>query len=433
MVGPRGGRRRGSVIDAATPAHRVRAVDAYRALAILAVVVGHWLVAVPMVGADGAITGQNVVGRLTAGPALTWVFQVMPLVFAVGGYAAAVSLRRSPARPADWVAARLHRLLTPVAGLAGCWLAVVAVAHVVGVGGGTVAFAASVATVPLWFLAAYVVLTALAPWQVAVARRHPVAWPTVLVGAAVAGDVGRIALGVGWVASLNFVAVYALHQEMGIRWAEGRLPRRRTCVAWAGAALGAAALLVAVGPWPTSMIGVPGDALANNAPPSMPLLLVGCAHVLLAVAAAPWVERLAHRPLVWATVAVVNMRAMTVLCWHFTALAVGAAVLVPLGARPGADLDSVGWWLVRLPWIAVLAVVLVGLVRLAGRWEERRPVRTGVPTWQVAAATSTGAAACATLATAGLGGWAGALAGLTCVGVTACLADRAPTPEPATP
>lgn len=59
-------------------AGRDRALDAARAVAMLAVAVGHWLVAEPVVGAAG-LQVRDVLADLPAAAHLTWVFQVIPL------------------------------------------------------------------------------------------------------------------------------------------------------------------------------------------------------------------------------------------------------------------------------------------------------------------------------------------------------------------
>ena len=53
----------------------------------------------------------------------------------------------------------------------------------------------------------------------------------------------------------------------------------------------ALALLVGVGPYPVSMIGVPGATVNNTSPPNLALLALGCTQAGLALAAAPAVNR----------------------------------------------------------------------------------------------------------------------------------------------
>src|SRR5690606_28146887 len=110
---------------------------------------------------DGTVGGFSALAVLTWARPVTWLFQVMPVFFMVGGFANAASLRsrlRRPDRAAatvDWLLDRGARLTYPTAVL----LAVVAIAAVAaglaGVDRGQIGTAAWLATLPLWFLVAY--------------------------------------------------------------------------------------------------------------------------------------------------------------------------------------------------------------------------------------------------------------------------------------
>src|ERR1700758_1830546 len=83
-------------IDAATPPHRERAVDALRALAIAGVILGHWLVTALVVTTGGPGSTVHDASPLATLPILTpasWVFQTLAIFFLVGGYSAAKSFR----------------------------------------------------------------------------------------------------------------------------------------------------------------------------------------------------------------------------------------------------------------------------------------------------------------------------------------------------
>jgi hypothetical protein len=73
-----------------TPAHRDRHVDLLRAIAIVIVVVGHWLAV--HVSYDGTLRGDSVLALVPWTRPLTWLFQVMPVFFLVGGFANVASL-----------------------------------------------------------------------------------------------------------------------------------------------------------------------------------------------------------------------------------------------------------------------------------------------------------------------------------------------------
>lgn len=78
------GMSRAEKVDAATPESRNRVVDFLRAAAITVVVLGHWTIIA--VDADGGILPHGVLDGAAWTHPLTWVFQVMPIFFLVGGY-----------------------------------------------------------------------------------------------------------------------------------------------------------------------------------------------------------------------------------------------------------------------------------------------------------------------------------------------------------
>ena len=150
-----------------TPDSRNRAVDLYRALAMIVVAIGHWLGMV-VVLRDGELVGGNLLDFSPEYGWITWIGQVMPLFFFVGGFASATSLvsaERRGMRPADWVVTRLHRMVTPAAALGAFWIVGLAIAAALG-GFGIAAVGAAGAAIPLWFLANYTIDTALAPVHV---------------------------------------------------------------------------------------------------------------------------------------------------------------------------------------------------------------------------------------------------------------------------
>ena len=102
-------------IDAATPAHRDRAVDALRALAIVGVILGHWLVTALVVthGHHGTtVADKSPLHNMSYLTPVSWIFQTLAIFFLVGGYAAARSYRGDYR---NWLRMRLVRLSRPVA------------------------------------------------------------------------------------------------------------------------------------------------------------------------------------------------------------------------------------------------------------------------------------------------------------------------------
>jgi hypothetical protein len=100
-------------IAARTPADRNRIADLLRFGSLMVVVVGHWLMAAVTVN-DAGLSGQNVLVAQPWTRWLTWVFQVMPVFFFVGGYANGTGWASAQSRGTgyvEWLRARATRLL----------------------------------------------------------------------------------------------------------------------------------------------------------------------------------------------------------------------------------------------------------------------------------------------------------------------------------
>lgn len=352
--------------------HRDLTVDALRALAILAVAVGHWLVVVPAFS-GGHFDGVNALETVPLMRGLSWVFQVMPLFFVLGGYANAHSWRsaRRKGQPySEWLRTRLVRLLRPAAAFVGVWVVAGAVLRGLGTDPELVRLMAWLAVVPVWFLAVYVVVVAVAPAMLALHERFGVVVPLALAGLATAVDAVRLGTDVGGVEWSNFFWVFLFAQQLGFFWVDGSFTARRWIPgALAVGGLGALVLLTLVGPYPVSLVGVPGEEIANNAPPTITLLALGLAQTGLAILARGRIARLVERPAVLRPVMVLNVHAMTMLLWHFTALIVVAVVVLPLGIVPTYPDGTAAWWGVRGAAVMVMGAPLAALVALFGRVE----------------------------------------------------------------
>lgn len=357
----------------------------WRAVAIVVVVVGHWLAASIWRQPDGEIALLNSLQWIPYAAWVTWIVQVMPIFFLVGGYANARALHRvfeGGERRRDWITARARRLFTPVVPLLVVWTALIVVMRAF-VPVDVVHAGAMAATVPLWFMAVYLTLTALAPfsfrwWRLA-------GWWSVgvLAGAAVLVDLARFAWDVPGIGFVNFLIVWAAVHQIGYWWADrdtrGRPvpPRLGTIVA-----VGSLAALIAVtwiGWYPVAMVGVPGAGLTNMTPPTAAIGLLGLVQAGVIWATQRPVARLAARPRVWHAVVAVSGVILTVYLWHLTAMAlVGAAGLFAFGGfifrvEPGTTV----WWLTRPLWVAALAAVTAVLAAVFARFEWRISDRAG--------------------------------------------------------
>ena len=364
-------------IDAATPAHRDRTVDALRALAIAGVILGHWLVTALVVTPGGAGHGLHDESPLAAMPYLTpvsWIFQTLAIFFLVGGYAAARSYHGGYR---SWLRQRLVRLSRPVALLAAVWVPLAAGLYLGGVSGPVLHTVLTLVLDPLWFLGVFVVLTALTPLAAAMVRRLGLlaaAVPLVVVAAA---DAVRFDLGgPSWAGWINVVAGWMVPYLLGMAWARGAFPGRRgPALMLAGGAAATTALVLWAG-YPASMVGVNGAAISNLNPPTLAVVTFGIAQVGLALLLREPLARLMRRPLAWAAVATANLSAMTLFLWHQTAfLAVTMAALL-IGRLPGLHTapDSASWIAERIAWLPVFAVALA-VLWLVFRRGERAPSR----------------------------------------------------------
>ena len=386
-VRPAGVWQRARASAARTPARRNRYVDLLRAVCIGVVVVGHWLMAAPSVdGGDLTLTHMLRVSPWTQW--LTWIFQVIPLFFIVGGFANHASWEaalRDGRGYGAWLGVRLRRLVVPVVPLVAVWSLMAIAAKRIGVQDETIRVASDAAFTPTWFLAVYLMLVVVVPLTHALWRRVGMRsfWLFALAAAAV--DALGFGAGLDWLRWTNYAFVWLGAQQLGYAWRTGSLAGRGTALAWSGGALALLIVLVGLASYPISMITVPGEPVSNSRPPTVALLALGVLQVsLLRLAERParrWLER--ERP--WTATVLVNGSIMTLYLWHLTVLVwlVGLAHLFGgfgLRLEPG----SAAWWLTRPVWITACAAVLGLCVPVLARFEQgaRSRERAAPPAWQ---------------------------------------------------
>ena len=360
-------------VDAATPPHRDRAVDALRALAIAGVIGGHWLVTALVLGqsSGGAVLSDN--SPLASMPwlaPLSWIFQTLAVFFLVGGYSAARGYRGGYW---TWLRKRLVRLARPIAGLAAVWVPVTVGMCLAGVPATTVRTLLFLVISPLWFLGVYAGLTALTPAALWLVRRFG-AWAAVFPAAVVAvTDLVRFGLsGPAWVGWVNVAAGWLVPYLLGLAWARGSLRGRRAPALMLAGGAAATAALIAWAGYPASMVGVNGAHISNLNPPTLAAVSFGIAQCGLALLLRDRLARLMRRPLAWAGIALVNLSAMTLFLWHQTAFVTVTSLGLLAGRVPGLlTAPTNGLWVAeRLAWLPVFAITLSGLW-LAFRRAER--------------------------------------------------------------
>ena len=301
---------------------------------------------------------------------LTWLFQVMPIFFFVGGYANAVSLEGAGRRNlgyAGWLVTRLNRLVTPLIALLVGWAILAAILHFSGVSGGVIRLASRAALIPIWFLAIYIMIVVLAPACYAAWRRWGFASFWALVAAAALVDAAFFVADLRWLGWSNYFWVWLAVHHLGFAWRDGRIGGPARLLACAAVGLGALALLIFKGPYPLAMVGSPDEDLSNTLPPKITLLALAAVQFGLLLSLESPMRRLLSGLRVWSATVLVNGMIMTVYLWHLTVLVIMVALAYAVGGfglriEPGSS----EWWLTRPLWIGVLYVVLLPVADLAG-------------------------------------------------------------------
>ncbi|MFJ8020421.1 acyltransferase [Streptomyces sp. NPDC096311] len=359
----------------ATPASRDKYVDLLRVASLGTVVLGHWLMAAVSVRGDGRAEVGNLLAVEPRLQLLTWALQVMPVFFFVGGFSHALSYRSLRRKAAEngggalysvFLRARLQRLLRPTVVFIGVWGALALALQLAGRQGGLLDVSLRLVAQPLWFIGIYLAMVAFTPPLLRLHERY--GWGAFggLVAAAGLVDVLRFAFGVPYVEFLNFAFVWLAVHQLGFLRADGKLGRPYLL---AGAGLAGAVLLVAYGPYPLSMVGMPGEKISNMAPPTFALLchglwLVGGVESLRGAA-----QRWLRRPRVWRAVVAANGVSMTAFLWHLTAMLGVYGALLALGAR--LPEPATGAWWAQVPVRVVVAgAVTALLVTVFRRYEQ---------------------------------------------------------------
>ena len=357
-----------------TPPERNRYVDFLRAASILFVISGHWLIA------TAHFTGGElkIVDILKVQPNtqwLSWIFQVMPIFFIVGGYSNAVSLESARAKGvgyADWLAGRLHRLLTPLLLLVLVWAFLSYVLHVFGAKAETIVFASRASLVPTWFLAIYTVIVLLAPLTYAFWRRWGMGSFFVYLALAVVADFLYFQQDIRWVGWTNYFWVWLAVHHLGFIWRDNRLPKPSVLFLLGVCGIGALAALVFLGPYPLAMAGSPDEAVSNSLPPKISLLALGLFQFGLALSLQAPMRRFLSSHRVWTSTVIINTFIMTIYLWHMTILVIvlGISFLLDgfgLKVAPGSG----DWWLSRPLWLGTLLILLLPLAMLLSPLERR--------------------------------------------------------------
>ena len=350
-------------------------LDLARVFCVLLVVAIHLM----MVGVGLDADGEIVVSRpLEAQPwfaPVTWLGQIMPLFFVVGGFASLTawrSLVRRGGTGAEYVRNRVLRLAQPALPLYVFYAVVLIVILLIGIDPKLVDTTVGGAGAPLWFLAAYTLCQAVVPLMVRLHARAPRATVLGLLAGVILVDAARYTSGITEIGLLNLFFVWVLVQQVGFFYADGWFDRRSwwQLLLIPAACYGVLALLVAFGPYSL-------DMLNNLNPPTLPLVLLGLAQACILRLLKPVLTTLMKTTGARAVVFLAGTRLMTIYLWHLPIIVIfaGISLLIP-GAAPLPA--SPAWWWSRILLYVLVLVAIFGLSFLVGRWETPKEV-TGVP------------------------------------------------------
>jgi hypothetical protein len=347
-----------------TPADRNRYVDLLRALAIGSVVLGHWIMAAPYY--DGVAQMDHLLAIQPWSRWLTWIFQVMPVFFFVGGFSNGVSwdsAQRKNLPYNQWLEARMRRLLGPAIPLVLLWVFLAAVGNHTGVHPQMIKVGSQVSLVPVWFLAIYFVIVLLVPLTRAAWNRFGYWSVSIPLLLAVFGDWMFFNSSLQWLGWFNYLFIWGAVHQLGYAWQQQKLGGATQSLILAIVSMIILIALTQYGPYPTSLVGVPGETVSNTTPPKLPLVALGLTQIGLLLSLEKPMRRWLSRGRVWTATVLTNGFIMPIFLWHSTVmiLMIGLTFLVwptAFNASPGSEF----WWALRPVWIAVyFSVLLLGL------------------------------------------------------------------------
>lgn len=345
-------------------------IDLIRAGALFVVVLWHWVFTTIRWTDTGPVVGNPV--AVTPGMwTLTWVLQIMPAFFMIGGHLH--STNTLPAR-VFW-SKRIKRLVLPVlplltpAALLSIWLW--------SIGRYDLLRGVILVISPMWFLATYVICVIFAPLAKRLDRSLG-PW-AVAPGLLVVGTIDhlRIALGHGGVltGALAFMAVWLTVHQIGFSLGRTLRSSRRNQLAVMLTGYGLLGLAAAVLPYPAAMVGLDGHELSNMGPPTIMVVLLAIGQLGLIAVCSDQLRSFArhHQSLL----ARMGGWSMTVFAWHLAAYAIFWALLVRVGV-PVLSTVSGSWWAQRPLWLVGPMSIALPVCGLARRFD--RVGSTGMTT-----------------------------------------------------
>jgi acyltransferase-like protein len=307
-------------------------IDTVRAVAVVGVVLGHWLVTSLVAESNG----MSIDSPLRSMPGLapvSWFLQTLGLFFFVGGFSAARSHSPLPGR--------IKRVAIAVGILLGVWLLILAGLWFRGLPQTTLLVIVHLLVTPLWFIGVYVLLSALTPAFRFLDRHLGLAAVLIPVLLVLVVDPGP----------LDVLAVWWAPWQLGI--ATARTGMRRT---WGLFLLlaGAAGFFIAIHyfGYSAGAVGMPGER-SNLAPPTPAALTLALAQIGLVLLIQPKFGRTRH------------VKALPIFLTHQSALLAVTLIGSVFGPLPGLHTapTTPAWLGERLLWLPVFGLVTWVLLR----------------------------------------------------------------------
>lgn len=352
-------------------------VDFLRAFSLVVVVIWHWVFTILEL-TPNTVSPSNPIGFTRGMWAITWILQVMPVFFFIGGYTHRLAFDNyEKGTSRRFLKRRSKRLLVPALTLVSIWVGLGFILK----GSLDAAWTWSAVILvlsPLWFLAVYLVLVAIAPLAVRAHWRWGELVLVWLVGLAAVLDVLRFHHLQGWAAWLNFIVIWGLAHQLGFFY--DRLVAAPARIGWMFMWGGLFSLiaLTNMGFYPRSVVGVPGERFSNMGPPTLAIVALTLLQVGLVLLVRDWVQhRLKTNPTWQRTFRWVNTNSLPLYLLHTTGMAIAIAVLfVAFDYLPPAE-PTIEWWLSRPLWLVAPALATYPFLLLYGRITQRRSEPVG--------------------------------------------------------
>ncbi len=352
-------------------------VDFLRAFSLVVVVIWHWVFTVLELSAD-TVSPSNPIGFTRGMWAITWVFQVMPVFFFIGGYTHRLAFDDySTGTSRRFLKRRSKRLLIPALSLVAIWIGLGVVLKATLDAAWTWPAVILILS-PLWFLVVYLVLVAIAPLAIRAHWRWGELVLVWLVGVAAVLDVLRFHHDQGWAAWLNFIVIWGLAHQLGFFYDRLVAAPRRVAWMFAWAGLFALIALTNMGFYPRSVVGVPGEDFSNMGPPTLAIVALTFLQVGLVLLARDWVQHQLDTSPSWQRAfRWVNANSLPLYLLHTTGMAIVIALAFVIFDYLPPDQPTTEWWISRPLWLFGPALATYPFLLIYGKVTGRSQTQKG--------------------------------------------------------